>query len=239
MHRLKKWIATAICFLAVISGTAGSVAAVGLPAGFLIGDQDGISVSADGEYIINAVGLMPGDILTKTITIQDLSDGNATTLTLYAEPLEVTGPVDLLDAIHLTLELVEKSGKRAKLYDGRVRGTDDTNMVQNPLQLGVYTSGDQAELHVRLVVDETIVPTEEISTAEVKWIFNAVREVPPDPPKTGLTSSYFLYGAGIGGVLVLCVFLVFLRRKRGEQRRRACAMASFSAFEQPMTWRGV
>lgn len=244
MHRIKKWIALAICCLAVISGTAGRAAAVGLPAGFLIGDQDGISVSADGEYIINAVGLMPGDVLTKAITIRDLTDNLETTLTMHAEPLETSGPIDLLDAIHLTLELVDNKGKTTKLYDGRVRGDEDTNMIKNPLQLGVYKTGDQATLNVRLVVDENIVPTEELSVAEVKWIFNAVRAVPPDPPKTGLaglTSTYGEYLAGcvgIGGIAILCILLILKRRKM-EQNGHVHALANAYAFEQPLSWKGV
>ncbi|MDR3314402.1 MAG: LPXTG cell wall anchor domain-containing protein [Oscillospiraceae bacterium] len=238
MHRIKKWIFSAICFLAVVSGTAGSAAAVGLPAGFLIGDQDGISVSADGEYIINAVGLMPGDVLTKTITIRDLSEGLATTLTLYAEPLETSGPVDLLNAIHLTLELVDKSGQKTQLYNGRVRGDEDTNMIQNALQLGVYNTGDQAALNVRLVLDETIVPDEEVSVAEIKWIFNAVRAVPPMQVKTGGTAEYLLYGAGIGGVLLISILLI-TKRKKKENADRVHSLAMRCAFEQPISWKGV
>lgn len=242
MHRIKKWIAFAICFLAVVSGAASSATAVGLPAGFLIGDQDGIRVSSDGEYIINAVGLMPGDVLTKAISIQNLSNGLETTLTMHAEPLETSGPIDLLDAIHLTLELVDKDGKVKQLYDGRVRGDEDTDMINNPLKLGVYNSGDQATLNVRLKVDEEIVPTEEISVAEIRWIFNAVRVVPVDPPKTGVAGVIDQYGmmtaycVGIAGIAVLCILLV-VRKQRGTSRVHALANAY--AFEQPITWRGV
>ena len=240
MQRFKKWIVFAVCFLAVISGTAGSVMAVGLPAGFLIGDQDGISVSADGEYIINAVGLMPGDVLTKTISIRDLSDGLETTLTMHAEPLETSGPIDLLDAIHLTLELVDNNGKTTRLYDGRVRGDEDTDMVKNPLQLGVYNSGDQAALNVRLVVDEDIVPGEEISVAEVKWIFNAVRKPPVEPPLTGIITEYGVYGLGIGGVAAICILLILKKRKDEEkQANRMRALAAAYAFDMPLSWKGV
>lgn len=240
MQRFKKWVAFAVCFLAVISGTAGSVMAVGLPAGFLIGDQDGISVSADGEYIIYAAGLMPGDVLTKTITIRDLSDGLATTLTMHAEPLETSGPIDLLNAIHLTLELVDNTGKVTRLYDGRVRGDEDTDMIRNPLQLGVYNSGDQASLNVRLVVDEDIVPSEEVSVAEVKWIFNAVRKPPPDEPITGIIMQYGVYGLAIGGIAILC-FLLVSKKRKDEQRQaaRMRALAAAYAFDIPLSWKGV
>jgi LPXTG-motif cell wall-anchored protein len=215
-----------MALIAVLSGTATNAAAVGLPAGFLIGDQDGIQVNADGEYIINAVGLMPGDVLTKTITIRNLSEGMPYALTLIAEPEKPEGPVDLLEAIELTLEL-----NGTQIYKGAVRGDDDSNMVQNALQLGTYKTGDESVLKIKLVVDELMVPSETISKADVKWIFNAAREPDPDPPKTGQTAGYVLFGMTTSGLLMISATLVFLRKRKDEQRKNEMMRLALSEMK--------
>ncbi|MDR1928099.1 MAG: LPXTG cell wall anchor domain-containing protein [Oscillospiraceae bacterium] len=225
MHRIKQRIILVLCLLAVISGTAARTAAVGLPAGFLIGDSDGIRVSSDGEYIINAVGLMPGNVLQKTITIRNLSEGEPYTLTLIAEPLASTGPIDLLNAIELRLTF-----NGGVIYEGRVRGDEGVNMIENALQLGEYATGAESTLNIWLKLDETVVPSEEISVAEVKWIFNAVRKTTPMAlsVKTGELADYAPYIGGIACMLLISLALV-LRRRKKEQTRSA-------AWEQPIIW---
>ena len=191
-----------------------------LPNSFLIGDSDGIKVGVDGVYYIEALGVVPGDVFTKKLTIQNLDMTGDTpesavpyTLVMGAEPLFQVGPVDLLDVVHLELKLDGQV-----IYSGRVRGDEGVNMIEKPLPLGVYKPGDQRTLDIKLDVGTSWELTKEISTAEFKWIFYAWREVPVKPPKTGVT-EYAAIGLA-GGVALVWLFL-FLKKKKQEQEEAA------------------
>jgi len=185
-----------------------------LPDSFLIGDADGIRVGVDGVYYIHAVGVVPGDVFTKRLTIQNLDQGSESylpyTLAMRAEPLFSNGPVDLLDVVDLELKLDGRV-----IYSGRVRGDEDVNMIENALPLGVYTPGDQKTLDIKLTVGTDWELTREKSVAEFKWLFYAWRETPKEPPNTGLSE----YGIFIifGGVALLWVFIILKKKKRRDE----------------------
>ena len=136
MHRFQKGFEYVLCvclvavvfFGASIDASAATLAAEGtqtsLPAGILIGDEHGIGVDNDGYYYIDAKGLKPGDVIEKTLTLQNMSQSDQTTegkspytLTMTSEPLLTKGPEDLLDKVALTLELNGKT-----IYQGPSRG---------------------------------------------------------------------------------------------------------------------
>ncbi|MDR1464099.1 MAG: hypothetical protein LBJ11_02200 [Oscillospiraceae bacterium] len=211
MHAWKKTILSALCFLLILSGAVVHAAALALPEGFVIGDHDGIHVDADGEYIINATGLLPGDVITKTLIISNYSDAT-TVLTMRAEPIGSSGPIDLLDAIDLVLELDGEV-----IYHGRVRGDEDVDMIKNPLPLGTYKIGDTGTLTATLTVDPTIVPSEEISKADVNWIFYGVHNHEVTPPPTGDIIAYAIYGLG-AVMLILTILMLVLRKRKDLQQ---------------------
>jgi len=95
---------------------------------------------------------------------------------MRAEPLFSTGPVDLLDAVHLELR---QDGKT--VYNGRCRGDDGVNMIENALQLGEYKIGDLRILDIKLTVDPNMIAYEDESEAEFKWIFYAYRDTTNKP----------------------------------------------------------
>jgi len=111
----------------MISGMAVQARAVretNLPLGLLIGDQDGVCVDEHGYYYIDARGLLPGEVLRKVLTIQNLEQNGATpeagipyAVSMTSEPLFSTGPIDLLDMVHMTILL-----EGELVYDGKVRG---------------------------------------------------------------------------------------------------------------------
>lgn len=141
-----------------------------LPAGLIIGDQEGIHAGKDGEYFIHATNLRPGSVIRKTITIQNILSGDRTFyLYLQARPLDTTGPVNLLDETHLQLTMDGKT-----LYDGRMRGDGKPNLIDSPLFLGSYRSGDNRALEAVLSTDPDFKVSETKSTAEIAWIFSAI-----------------------------------------------------------------
>jgi len=217
MHRVSKLFRTAVicCLAAAFSVAAAGAAATNLPAGFLIGDQNGIRVGVDGAYFIDAVDLEAGDVITKTLTIQNF-EPYALLLGMTATPLEETGPLKLLDEVHLSLKL---DGR--EIYSGRVRGDEGADMTRNALDLGEYKPGAVRTLHITLTVSPQMkayswTPSE----ALFKWTFYAFQPTDPKTPKTGLLENngilYFALGVTTSAVLFL---LVLIKKRRREARK--------------------
>jgi hypothetical protein len=161
---------------AVFSGTAAAAVA-NLPDGFLIGDQDGVRMDAGGYYYMDCQNLLPGQVIHKTLSIQNLPTGSRApedntpfTLSMTAEPLESSGPVDLLD----TALVMELDG--VTIYEGSVRGDGSPDMRERPLPLGVYAVGDTKTLAITLTVDPDMPPDAKASRADFRWRFYASRE---------------------------------------------------------------
>jgi len=220
-------------FASVFSGTMASAAAeasvTNLPAGILIGDQDGIHVDAHGYYYIDARGLHPGDVIRKTVTVQNYSKNDRSpegklpyVLSMTAEPLFSSGPVDLLDETHLAIRLDGKV-----IYDGPCRGNGSPNMIDQALPLGIYAPGDQRTLAFTLTVSSDITLSwDEKSEADFLWRFYAHRQAPPDSPKTGDTLKSFAFLLPIGLLLLFRLVLVPLKKKR---ERKVCRGTPLSA----------
>jgi hypothetical protein len=198
--RIKR-IALGIAMAAVLlAGTGGRALAADtkLPDSFLIGDSDGISVSETGDYMINAVNLAPGDVVSKAIIIRNLEIEGSYALSLVAEPVGTTGPMNLLDNLFLRLTYNSKV-----LYEGRLRGDGQgtrsyagtgTDIVRNALPLGEYASGDYGRIDVEIIADFTDADNLTKSTADIRWKFTAAETTPgKDGPKTGETVRTGLY----------------------------------------------
>jgi len=213
MHHIKRVILSVVLIVAVFSGPVAYAAATNLPAGILIGDQNGIQVSVDGEYFIDWEGLNASDTLTKRLNIHNM-EPYSYKISMTAEPLEETGPLHLLDEVSVTLKLDGKV-----IYDGRVRGDDGINMILNALDLGNYNSGDQRVLDISMKVDPDMKKYYwKISEAFFKWNFYAVRVVPYDggSPKTGEIIKNGMY-ALMGGIAGATVILLVLKKKQREK----------------------
>jgi hypothetical protein len=204
-----------------------------LPPGLVISDQSGISANAHGEYYIAALGLMPGDVIKKTVTIQNLEiSGNPQadipfSLSLRAEQISKDGPLDLFEEVSLELKLDGNV-----IYTGNSRGDKGTNgsgaacnMVTTPLDLGNYKIGDRRDLEVTLRVSPTMTVHEEQSEALFRWIFYAVKTEDAVPPVTGLLQSYGIYLIPVASTLLLCFFLVLSKKKKERDQRLAEAAA--------------
>ena len=214
MHRVKRLILSALMIAAVFSGTVAYAAATNLPAGMLIGDQYGITVGVDGAYFIDWDGIESSDTLTKSLTILN-TEPYAFKVSMTAEPLEETGPLHLLDEIHLTLKLDGET-----LYDGRVRGDEGVDMIRNALDLGNYESGQMRVLDISMEVSPEMKKYYwKTSEAFLKWNFYAVRETPDgDGPITGEIIKYGLYG------VMLCItaataILIIVKKKQKKKEQ--------------------
>jgi len=209
MQHMKKLILSVLLIAAVFSGTAVSAAATDFPPGMLIGDQNGIKVDVNGAYFIDAEDLQAGDVITKRLTILN-TESYGYDISMTAEPQDETGPLKLLDEVHLNLKL-----DGAVIYDGRVRGDDGINMIRNALQLGNYQSGQQRVLDITMTVDpqmKTYYWT--ASEALFKWNFYAERHVKTKGPITGEIFQYGLYVFTLAASLIAGTLLLMIWRKR-------------------------
>ncbi len=180
-----------------------------LPQGFLIGDENGIHVQADGTFLIAAYDMEPGDAIYKTLTIQN-TENSTFDLTMTAQPLTQTGPIELLNSINCRLTL---NGQ--EIYNGRLYGDDGVNMITNALALGTYGPGDIKVMHIELNLDETI-PTEllkEKSVAEIRWNFYAIKKADATPPFTGILEENNMLALSLF-LLVGSALLLALKSKR-------------------------
>ena len=216
--------ALAFCFmlslLAACCGVASFAKGSDLPDGFCIGDENGISVTNENGYFMNVDHMMPGDVFTRTLTLQNLEQGEPPyTLRMTAEPLETTGPVDWLDNLYLLLTL---DGE--EIYAGRLRGDgadtktmkgNGADLLYEGLALGTFKPGDSAVLRAAVTVDAGHLSTADltpVSAAKVRWNFEAVKDVEAPPPKTGDIVKYSLY-ALLFLLMVLCVVFHYRYRK--------------------------
>lgn len=213
MVRMRKWLLCALCTIVFVVTTATLAHAEDLPLGFLIGDHDGISVTRDGSYFIDAVGLRPGDVITKKLTIRNTEQGDLPyKLTMTAEPLTSTGPVDLLTNVDLEIKL-----DNVVIYSGVIRGDEGVDMVNNALALGTYSYGDSKVMDIRLTVHSDMELFNEKSEAFIKWNFYAVKDTTSDPPKTGEDNLRYIL---VAVLLVLngVTLLLYKRTERSEGR---------------------
>ena len=228
MNRNIKRALSVLCVIAtVISGAmVHAAAATNLPDGFLIGDQNGITVGVDGEYYINCEEVLPGDVFHKVLTIQNLDVTGAApessvpfNLTMRMEPVSETGPVKLLDITRLDLKL-----DGVVIYSGRVRGDEGVNAILNALFLGEYKPGDQRALDITLTVDGNVTQAdweqEAYSEAKFRWTFYAYRDKSEDGPKTGVLETYGAALLLIGAMAAFCAVLFFVKKKRGKEGER-------------------
>ena len=224
LHNIKRVILSALCWcisLVVFFGTAAiSAAAVTtLPSGILIGDESGISVDPHGYYYIDARDLKGGEIITKTITIQNLSQNDNTpegkilyTISVTTEPISSSGPQDLLDKTQLVLKLDGRV-----IYTGCVRGDGVPNMIETALELGTYKVGERSILDIILSVDDDLQLFEEKSEADFMWKFYAYRASESTSPKTGLLENHLIYILAFGGIVSFFILLAYNKKKREQE----------------------
>jgi hypothetical protein len=209
-------------FGAASNASAVTGAAVGtqtnLPAGILIGDESGIHVDSNGHYFIDARGLRPGDVVRRTLTLQNLSHDDKSPegkvpyhLTMTAEPLSTKGPVDLLEKVDLSLVLDGRT-----IYQGPSRGNGSPNMIERAQDLGEFGVGDRSTLNVVLTVDPAMRLSSKKSEADFRWHFYAYRAQSKEGPKTGIWEKYGLLFP-LGCVLLLGALLLPLKKRRDDR----------------------
>ncbi|WP_429973945.1 LPXTG cell wall anchor domain-containing protein [Enterococcus sp. AZ163] len=160
-------------------GEQGTVeAAKALPPGMVIGDSDGMYATSEGEYYIDLIGILPGEVYEKEITIRSLDLEEPFSLGMLVEEIESSGSVDWKNHITLTLIL---DGK--EIYQGPLLGDASRDWSKTPLELGVCTYGTDKIMQATFTVDADLT-NENLktkSTLDFIWNFVGTKDHPTDP----------------------------------------------------------
>lgn len=168
--------------LLIIPQFAAADSSPDLPSGMIVGDEQGVKVKSDGDYLIDLRDVQPGKKWSKKITIFNMEEDIPYQLTMHiSPPILVEGSLDLSKAIQMVLTYEGK-----KIYEGPLSGVSSSLDLQNeltPLNLGVFKGGDTRMLEVSFELDGKKYTNKDFlkkNVVENIWHFKAVKSVLPD-----------------------------------------------------------
>ncbi|OJG70853.1 hypothetical protein RV12_GL001656 [Enterococcus quebecensis] len=213
-----------------------------LPSGIVVGDDQGIKIKNDGQYLIDIRDVAPGKKWSTKITIINIEKDIPYHLTMnVSEPTKKEGSLDLSQAIQMTLIY-----EGEELYKGPLSGRDEKINLQDksaPLNLGTFKGGDTKMLEAQFELDGKTYTNRDFfkkNVVENIWHFKAVKTVLPDTdspedpekpfiqtlknklrlPKTGEEWRTALLFSCVGLFLTL-VSLLILKHKKLEKKRHS------------------
>lgn len=206
-----------------------------LPSGIIAGDDKGIKIKNDGDYLIDIQDVAPGRKWSTKITITNIEKKIPYHLTMHVSEATINdGPLDLSQAIQMTLIY---DGK--EVYKGPLSGVSKAMNLQDksaPLNLGVFKGGDTRMLEAQFELDGKTYTNEDFlkkNSAYNTWHFKAIRAILPDTagldqqekpflenlksklrlPRTGEEWGEALLFSCVGLFLVLVSLLIFKHKK--------------------------
>ena len=220
---------------------AGTVA--GLPEKLVVLDDNGNSVSENGEYFFEVQDMTPGENYVKNIQIMNLREDASYHIYFNAQPMAKYGDIDLEEECVLTLYLDERV-----VYQGKVTGDGVPDVRDEPLDLGKYGPGESRVLRAEIVWNATFsqggnideghriydfdgvkVVREKTGKTHIegevifKWIFTAVGDAPPVDQSsgtyidTGETITFVFAGLVVVAIGVMMVLLFVKKRKKDDR----------------------
>lgn len=177
---MKKIITLCLALLLALSACGGALAAASVS--FVGGAEKFIflpgSVESDSDLFENFKGVLPGDVITQTITVRNDSNKKVR-IYLKAEPVSDIHR-DFLSQLHLTVECKDKD-----IFDA---AASETAQLTNKTLLGTFKKKGSTELEVTLTVPASMGNDSMGDIGIVPWTF-MVEEIPED--KTPHTGDWF------------------------------------------------
>lgn len=159
-----------------------------LPEGMVIGDEQGIDATRDGEYFVYIDDVMPGKKWKKTISMINMEKDIPYKLVMLISPSIVTGSLDLSEAIQMTLSYEGKI-----VYEGPASGiSNQINLQNEPLDLGVFQAGDSRALVVEYSLSDKYTNNDfsQKNIFDNIWTFYAVKTKNQMPNKEDTPTGY-------------------------------------------------
>ncbi|WP_375179113.1 LPXTG cell wall anchor domain-containing protein [Enterococcus rotai] len=202
-----------------------------LPSGIVIGDDKGIHVQSDGEYLVEIKDVLPGKKWTIDIDLMSVDKGEAYDLSMQIFKPTLSGPIDFSKAIHMVLNYAGK-----KIYDGPASGISDTiNLQEVEYSFGTFHPGDSKRLRAVFEMDHTYTKNDfqVKSMMENVWKFRATKNQELERtednkqtkrklffPQTGEEWRNVLIYISLGLFIVLMAVLIF-KKKYEDQKKRS------------------
>ena len=118
----------------------------GLPEKLVVLDDNGQSVSENGEYFFTVENMNQGEVYTKKIQIMNLREDASYKITFKAQPLEKSGEIDLEEGCECDIFI-----DNILIYYGKVTGEGIPDIRDNALSLGTYKPGESHTMKVEVV----------------------------------------------------------------------------------------
>ncbi|WP_348921918.1 hypothetical protein [Enterococcus rotai] len=241
-YRENKWLWVGFLLLISLSLTLKPVevnSESNLPPGIVAGDDQGIKIKNDGQYLVDIRDVAPGKKWSTKITIINIEEDIPYHLTMnVSKPTLIEGSLDLSEAIQMTLIYDGKT-----IYTGPLSGVSKTLNLQDksaPLNLGTFKGGDTKMLEAQFELDGKSYTNRDFfkkNVVENSWQFKAVKTTLPDTkepeqpdkpfleklvsklrlPNTGEEWRNALLFSCIGLFLVL-VSLLIIKHKKQEKK---------------------
>ncbi|WP_207696421.1 hypothetical protein DOK67_0000799 [Enterococcus sp. DIV0212c] len=205
-----------------------------LPPGMVVGDENGIMAKENGEYLMEVTDVMPGKQWHTTISMVNMEKGIPYQLNMLISPAQVSGNLDLSNAIQMTLTYQSKV-----VYKGPISGVSDSiNLQQKPLDLGVFQAGDSRALEVDFSLSGQYTNQDFVvkNVMDNVWSFYAISTTAPTTestiesvikkpfgkfPSTGEAIRQGMIFLCLGLFLILIVLLVWKsKRSKIEKDKR-------------------
>ena len=241
-YRGEKWILAGVILLISLSLTLKPVevnSESNLPPGIVAGDDQGIKIKNDGQYLVDIRDVAPGKKWSTKITIINIEKDIPYLLTMnISKPTLVKGSLDLSKAIQMTLIYEGK-----EVYKGPLSGVNKTINLQDkstPLNLGTFKGGDSKMLEAHFELDGKSYTNRDFfekNVVENIWYFKAIKTILPDtsepdqpekPFLENLTSKLRLPNTGEEwrnalifsciGLFLILISLLIVKHKKQEKK---------------------
>lgn len=231
-RRIKTFIKICVFFFSIFCFPYVIHAAEALPSGLVIGDNQGLYATSEGEYYIDLDDVRPGDHYRKEITIRSLDIKEPFELGLLVSKKSATGSLDWNQ--HITVRLLLDG---TQVYEGPLLGNGQFDWTKTPLELGTCSFGTDKLLIAEFEIDSKLTTDDLNESSELyfEWTFVAVKTpieqpetpLPPTTPSTSESSGKQLPKTGenaqqrliqVIGLIVLLIVLLLWRKRQNERR---------------------
>ncbi|MTD38396.1 hypothetical protein GIX45_07120 [Erwinia sp. CPCC 100877] len=209
--------------LSLVSKPLEAKAEALLPPGMIVGDDQGIKVKNDGNYLIDVRDVAPGKKWSTKITIINVEKDIPYRLTMtVSKPTLIKGNLDLSEAIKMTLIY-----EGQEIYKGPLSGVSKAKNLQDtaaPLDLGTFKSGDSRMLEATFELDGKKYTNRDFFTKNIVenlWQFKAVKTTLPDTKEPDQSED---------GPLLSKILDRLSLPKTGEQWREALLFSCIGLF---------
>ena len=175
----------------------------------LVGNADGIVLIPGEGNFLESHSMLPGDSISRQLVLKN-DYSSEYEIYVRAERVDNNEEYDLLNMLQLTIDY---DGE--KIYEGPASGEKTNDSMTENISLGILKRGEEKILNARVLLPGELVGNEyKNKTAQVNWIFTAVRKEKVEPPITNpeLPQTGEDFGSfAVQGILAVGIILIGIK----------------------------